>query len=286
MPARVRRPPRPPGDRLVRKEHLPWPATSIGMDPHQKNPAPKDRFDRMITEVEAEIDALLGYPDDELVRVIREVGFSCTCCGRCCTREFNDHVFLLDGDTGRVRTIDPSALMPAPYFEFCDQGGTFYVSGYALRTREDGACVFLSPERRCTIYDRRMAICRVYPYMLHREEGEDGTVDWRQISGLNQHGEYYAPIGEEEAREIAREVRAYEEAYLRQEEAFLRCLRGYFAAHGLRHIQKVYDRQMAAFRKGAPVPVRVYCGGTFEEMTAACSDYGKVPRRAGKVRHA
>lgn len=258
----------------------------IGMDLHQNAPAPSDRFGRMTADLEAETDALLGYPDADLVRVIREVGFSCTCCGRCCTREFNDHVFLLDADTERVRAIDPSALMPAPYFEFCDQNGTFYVSGYALRTRDDGACVFLSAERRCTIYDRRMSICRVYPYMLHREEGEDGTVDWRQISGLNQHGEYYAPIGEAEAWEIAREVRAYEEAYLRQEVAFLRCLRDVFAANGLRHIQKVYDRQMAAFRKGVPVPVRVYCNGTFEEMTAVCGDYGTAPRRAGKVRYA
>jgi Fe-S-cluster containining protein len=256
----------------------------IWMDYHQNVPATTGRFDRMIADVEAEIDALLGYPDADLVRIIREVGFSCTCCGRCCTREFNDHVFLLDSDTEKVRAIDPSALMPAPYFEFCDQNGNFYVSGYALRTREDGACVFLSEERRCTIYDRRMAICRVYPYMLHREEGEDGTVDWRQISGLNQHGEYYAAIGEEEAREIACEVKAYEEAYLRQEVAFLQCLRDYFAANGLRHIQKVYDRQMAAFRKGAPLPVRVYCGGAFEEMTAVCGDYGATPRMAGKVR--
>ncbi len=258
----------------------------IGMDLHQKTLAPTDRFGRMIADIEAETDALLGYPDADLVRIIREVGFSCTCCGRCCTRELNDHVFLLDGDTEQVRTIDPSVLMPAPYFEFCDQNGIFYVSGYALRTRDDGTCVFLSEERRCTIYDRRMAICRVYPYMLHREEGEDGTVDWRQISGLNQHGEYYASIGEDEARKIACEVRAYEEAYLDQEVAFLRCLRDYFAANDLRHIQKVYDRQMALFRKGAPVPVRVYCRGAFEETTASCGDYGVASHRAGKVRRA
>lgn len=237
----------------------------------------------MIADLEAEIGALHDYPDADLVRIIREVGFSCTCCGRCCTREFNDHVFLLDNDAEQMKAIDPAALMPAPYFEFCDQNGMFYVSGYALRTQDDGRCVFLSDERRCTIYDRRMSICRVYPYMLHREEGEDGTVDWRQISGLNQHGEYYAAIGEDEAREIACDVRAYEEAYLRQETAFLRCLRDHFATGGLRHVQKVYDRQMAAFRKGSPVPVCVFYQGTFEETTAVCDDYGAVPRRAGKT---
>lgn len=237
----------------------------------------------MIADLEAEIGALRDYPDADLVRIIREVGFSCTCCGRCCTREFNDHVFLLDNDAEQMKAIDLSALMPAPYFEFCDQNGMFYVSGYALRTRDDGSCVFLSDERRCTIYDHRMSICRVYPYMLHREEGEDGTVDWRQISGLNQHGEYYAAIGEEEAREIAREVRAYEEAYLRQETAFLRCLRDHFAACGLRHVQKVYDRQMATFRKGSAVSVCVYYQGIFEKTTAICGDYGAAPWRAGKA---
>jgi len=133
-----------------------------------------DRIASMIASHASELDALGAYPEEELVEVIRDVGFSCTCCGRCCTRAFNDHVFLLESDAETVLEVDPAALMPAPYFEFCDQEGRFYVPGYALRTQEDGRCVFLSAEDRCTIYDRRMSICRVYPYMLHREADEEG----------------------------------------------------------------------------------------------------------------
>ncbi|MDD3112706.1 MAG: YkgJ family cysteine cluster protein, partial [Methanofollis liminatans] len=80
-----------------------------------------DRIASMIASHASELDALGAYPEEELVEVIRDVGFSCTCCGRCCTRAFNDHVFLLESDAETVLEVDPAALMPAPYFEFCDQ---------------------------------------------------------------------------------------------------------------------------------------------------------------------
>lgn len=243
-----------------------------------------DRIASMIAAYASELDALGAYPEEELVEVIRDVGFSCTCCGRCCTRAFNDHVFLLESDAETVLEVDPAALMPAPYFEFCDQEGRFYVPGYALRTQEDGRCVFLSAENRCTIYDRRMSICRVYPYMLHREADEEGNVDWRQISGLNLHGEYGAEIDEDEARGIAREVIAYEKAFLNQEIVFLETLRAYFSAKNLRHVQKVYDRQMSRFNNGEEVEVRVFFRGGFSRTTARCTDYGIVPVARGKKR--
>lgn len=243
-----------------------------------------ERIASMIASYAAELDALEAYPERELVDVIREVGFTCTCCGRCCTRAFNDHVFLLEEDAERVLEMEPAALMPAPNFEFCDREGRFYVPGYALRTQEDGRCVFLSAEDRCTVYDRRMSICRVYPYMLHREADEEGCVDWRQISGLNLHGEYEGEIGEGEAREIARAVVAYERAFLTQEVAFLETLRAYFSANGLRHVQKVYDRQMARFEGGEVVEVMVFFRGGFSRTTARCTDYGIVPVARGKRR--
>lgn len=231
----------------------------------------------MIEELEAEAADLLKYPRADLVSIIRNVGFICTCCAQCCTRDFNGHVFLLESDTETVREIDPSVLMPAPSFEFCDRNGIFYASGYALKTKTDGSCVFLN-RNRCTIYDRRMSICRIYPYMLHREEGDDGQVDWRQIGGLNRHGEYYGEIGAEEAEAIASEVMEYEYASLRHQISFISFIREYFADHGLRHVQRVYDRQMAEFRSGIPVTVQVYSREGLEERQAVCTDYGIIPR--------
>src|SRR5690606_18027657 len=102
------------------------------------------------------------------------------------------HVFLLDDDVEVVRRIDPGALVPAPFYEFCDQHGTFYVSGYAMRTDGTGACHFLE-EGRCRCYEMRPLVCRCYPYMLHREPDAHGTIDWRQIGGLDEHGDYNVP---------------------------------------------------------------------------------------------
>lgn len=231
-----------------------------------------DQITARIQATREELGALRAYDDHELEAIIREVGFACDNCGRCCTHAFNDHVFLLDHDTTVARTIDPAALVPAPYYDFCDQQGRFYVGGYALRTRPDGTCVFLS-RNRCTIYDRRFSICRVYPYMLHREPDEHGHVDWRQISGLNQHGEYNTPLSDLECSRIAGETREYETRFLDQQLRFLELLQAHFEASGLKHVRKVYDRQMRAFQRGDPVTVLVYYSGTFEERTVTIGDY-------------
>ncbi|NLL11411.1 MAG: YkgJ family cysteine cluster protein, partial [Methanomicrobiales archaeon] len=45
-----------------------------------------------------EQDLLLKWQEQDLADIIIDVGFSCLMCGRCCTTEFNGHVFLLDSD--------------------------------------------------------------------------------------------------------------------------------------------------------------------------------------------
>jgi len=175
-------------------------------------------------------------------------------------------VFLLDRDVTVVKAIDPAALEPAPAPEFCDQNGIFYVSGYALRTQDDndGSCWFLE-NGRCRIYNSRLTICRIYPYMLHREPDENGDVDWRQFSGLDQHGEYGTLLPEDESLDLARETKEYENAFLTQEIKFLEFMQDYFPGHNLRHVQKIYDNQMRRFTRGDEIIVRVYYNGLLEE---------------------
>ncbi len=192
------------------------------------------------------------------------MGFKCNCCARCCTSQFNDHVFLLGPDVENVKSINPDALKPAPYFEFCDKEGTFYVSGYALQTKEDGTCIFLK-DNRCAIYETRPAICRLYPYMLHKEADERGNVDWRQISGLNQHGTYHNHIDREGVIQIAKDIKRYERGYLNQQISFLNAIHQYFHKNKLRHVQKSYDKQMREHQNGASVKVMVYDDGQFKE---------------------
>ncbi len=225
-----------------------------------------------ISALTEEKNALFEYPVHHLTEVIREVGFRCTCCAKCCTRAFNGHVFLLDQEVKRVRAIYPDAIEPAPDPEFCDQNGIFYVSGYALKVQDDanGSCWFLK-NGRCSIYDHRFFICRIYPYMLHREPDNEGKIDWRQISGLDKHGEYDAAITEDESLTIARETMEYEHAFLDQQIAFLDCVQEWFARHQLRHVQKTYDARMRQFSKGAPITVMVYTDGQFEKCQI-CTD--------------
>ncbi len=208
---------------------------------------------------------LFKYPLERLAAVIREIGFRCTSCAKCCTRAFNGHVFLLDRDVTLVKAIDPAAIEPAPAPEFCDQNGIFYVSGYAIRTQDDdtGSCWFLE-NGRCRIYDRRFTICRIYPYMLHREPDEHGHVDWRQFSGLDQHGEYDAVIPDDESLDLARETKEYENAFLTHEIRFLEFMQDYFSRHKLRHVQKVYDDQIRRFHRGDEINVMVYYNGLLE----------------------
>ncbi len=216
-----------------------------------------------LTALRQDLFSVSDYPDEKLAEIVRDVGFACNCCTKCCTKEFNDHVFLLDSDTAAIKSIAPAALIPAPYFELCDQHGRFYDSGCALRTKLDGTCFFLSGNR-CRIYENRLSICRIYPYMLHRELDETGITDWRQISGLNRHGTYHNEISVEESLAIAREVKAYETAFIEQTIRFYEFMCDHFAEHGLRHIRKTYDDRLRAYRNGGEIEVFVLYDGRLE----------------------
>ncbi|MDV0447907.1 hypothetical protein MsAg5_18280 [Methanosarcinaceae archaeon Ag5] len=219
-----------------------------------------------------EKSALLDYPKEDFIDVIREVGFECDLCGKCCTRAFNDHVFLLDADVRRILEIDENnktALMPSPYFDFCDQNGNFYVSGFCLKTKGDdvGTCHFLE-NGRCRIYDKRPLICRVYPYMIHREFDDKGNYDWRQISGLNEHGLYEAEINTAEASDIYDLAFQYEKEYIEQEQRFLKAVETHFEKNKLKFVQRTYDLRMREYEKGSEVTVFVYYDGKFTERKA------------------
>jgi len=218
---------------------------------------------RKISELKHELHALKVYSNEDLANIIKEVGFKCDLCGRCCTNEFNDHVFLLDRDTTIIKEIEPTALVPAPYYELCDQYGRFYVCGYSLRTQHDGSCIFLE-RGSCRIYNHRLTICRIYPYMLHREPDEKGIIDWRQISGLNQHGIYHTDIPVEECQRIAQLTKEYEESFLLHEISFLERMNEFFSKHKLRHVRKVYNDRLQSYNSGAEINVFVYYKGNLE----------------------
>jgi hypothetical protein len=100
--------------------------------------------------------------------------------------------------------------------------------------------------------------------MLHKEPDEEGNVDWRQISGLDQHGAYHTTISGEEAVHLALETKSFEQAVLTREIAYLEYTGQYFLQHGLRHVRKKFDDGLRLSREGAKIEVMVYFQGTFE----------------------
>jgi hypothetical protein len=112
--------------------------------------------------------------------------------------------------------------------------------------------------------------------MLHREPDSGGRLTFRQISGLNEHGEYHHDISLQECRIIAEETIRYEEAWLRQMIGFFRLAADLFEKTGERHVRKVYDREMVRFRQGEPARVYVYHEGQFRPEMVSMKDYSGI----------
>jgi len=221
-----------------------------------------------------ERNRLFAYPTGDLVDEIRAAGFQCDRCGACCTRAVNRHIFLLDHDVAELKRIDPSAYEPAPGPEFCDQSGTFYVSGYAIRMKNDpmGSCWFLE-NGKCRIYDQRFSGCRIYPHMLRRSTVLPGHAEWRQFARENEHGHHDPDISYDECVAIAREVREYENAYLTQQISFLETIHDFFTVHTLRHDTGMYKRGMERFHRGRPIDIRVFDAGDLEEYRIIAPEF-------------
>jgi Fe-S-cluster containining protein len=213
-----------------------------------------------------ERNRLFAYPLEQVASDIWSARFRCTCCGECCTRAINNHIFLLDHDVTEVKRIDPDAYEPAPDPEFCDQNGMLYVSGYALRMKEDtnGSCWFLV-EGKCRIYDQRFSGCRIYPHMLRRSAGAPGHVTWRQFARKGSHGQYDSAFPFGECLTLAQEVKEYENAYLTQQISFLETIHEYFTVHNLRHDPEVYYDRIQQYRQGRPVDIKVFDAGELVE---------------------
>jgi Fe-S-cluster containining protein len=212
-----------------------------------------------------ERNRLFSYPLGQLAAGVMDTRFRCTGCGACCTRAVNSHIFLLDHDVETVRTIDPAAYVPAPDPEFCDQDGTLYVSGYAVRMQDDpaGSCWFLA-NGKCRIYDRRFSVCRIYPRMLRRGSDAGNGIAWQQFARKGEHGSDDPQLTPDECTAIAREIKEYENAVLTRQITFLETIHEYFSVHGLRHDPVLHRQQVHRFVQGEPVTVRVFHAGELE----------------------
>lgn len=137
--------------------------------------------------------------EDELQRS----GFACRMCAKCCSGPDNevmvspDEVDALCEASGLV-----FAEIAEPYPEwFPKKDGGRFTLGWVLRRGPDGNCMFLK-DGRCLVYAARPHICRTYPFMLN-----NGELIISECEGCGG-----APMGEEDAKALARDLRKREEA--------------------------------------------------------------------------
>ncbi len=226
-------------------------------------PAPPP-FDRRIAVFEAELAALRAYPRDRLAAIVAEIGFSCDGCARCCTRQSNDHVFLLEEDVDRLREIGAGDARAGAGPGARGPGGPALRLG--VRARDDGGAATASSSRRAGAVATSPGppsagstrTCSTASPA--RTAGSTGG----SSPGLGTHGEYGAAIAPEEAGRIADETIAYEAAFLEQMLGFYRTAAAHFAANDLRHVQKVRDDRLRAHARGEPLELLVYHRGRFE----------------------
>ena len=213
-----------------------------------------------------EQNRLFAYPLNRLAIEIWSTKFQCSHCGTCCTRAVNRHIFLLDHDVDHIKKIDPDAYVPAPEPEFCDQNGILYVSGYALRMKNDTteSCWFLE-NNRCSIYDNRFSGCRIYPHMLRRSPDATGTVSWQRFAHRDEHGETGPGRSLEECLALAQEIKEYENAYLLQQISFLETIHDYFTVHHLQHDPVMHKERMKQIQREEPVDIKVFHEGELED---------------------
>ena len=191
-----------------------------------------------------ELDRARGLDTDVLADAIESIGFECTRCGACCTREETDgspaqgagedesndtepHTATVFPD--EVRTLQEAGdgdrewrdvARPMPYGLDDDGGETFE---WALQTDACGDCVFYEEEDglgACTVHADRPLICETYPFSVALDgtaEPAGDPVDSEGIVRAHECEGLGRDISREEAESLAeslkeRAIRELEEA--------------------------------------------------------------------------
>ena len=193
-----------------------------------------------MTSLEAELERARALDVDVLADAIESIGFECTRCGACCTREetetgtephtatvFPDEVRELQGavaEKSGEETEWRDVARPMPYgLTETDDGVEGETFEWALQTDACGDCVFYEEADgvgACGVHADRPLICETYPFSVALDGtsqpmgeavDEAGVVRAHECEGLGRD------ISRDEAEELAaalkeRTVRELEEA--------------------------------------------------------------------------
>lgn len=100
------------------------------------------------------------------IRAPRNVRFECQRCARCCgdTPHRGRIIYLLEDEVRKISKR--TGLRPLEFSSPISGLGNFK---YKMKKR-NGVCVFLK-NKACEIYDIRPIVCRLYPFLVSRNDG-------------------------------------------------------------------------------------------------------------------
>ncbi|MBM4361707.1 MAG: YkgJ family cysteine cluster protein [Deltaproteobacteria bacterium] len=157
----------------------------------------------------------MKFPGERFLR------FRCTGCGNCCREPL---LPLTDGDVRRImartgdRATDLVRWVDRDGIELDDEPEAFVELRQGRRAmvlrHERGACRYLGPDSRCTIYEARPLGCRVYPF--DPTFGRDGKL--RRLRVVQATDCPYGLDGKNSVRDIREGDDAYQAAHHRYNE--------------------------------------------------------------------
>lgn len=145
-----------------------------------------------IISLRRRIDRLVHANSASLVPDILTSRFSCIRCGWCCQRNFDiritedisrpsNAISIFPGDIRRIVRMTgckwEEVAEPDRFSCLCE-GDDVLAIGWILKRNNEGNCTFYS-NGKCSIYDHRPVICRIYPFFM-----KDCGVEIMHCNGL------------------------------------------------------------------------------------------------------
>ncbi|MDW7731573.1 MAG: YkgJ family cysteine cluster protein [Methanolobus sp.] len=172
----------------------------------------------LIQDLAEELETAEKISIEEIASEIRNIGFSCNMCGKCCRKEHGDNTVVVSPEEiesicnnnrlehSRVAmpfTTDVPGILPDERYlednrDLIDTDGNIHTFGWKLLRKRNGDCSFIPDKvagNRCGIYDVRPMLCSTYPFYM-----ESGKLKTSECEGLGQQ------IPHEDSLKLAAEV--------------------------------------------------------------------------------
>lgn len=114
----------------------------------------------------------------------KNLRFNCKTCGICCgdTKKKKRTILMLDEEVAQINIRTGKKI--SDFVTICINKKPY---SFEMKKKENGKCIFLSSENKCTIYSNRPLICRFYPFELNsKAKGTYEFLSTSECPGINQ----------------------------------------------------------------------------------------------------